>query len=252
MKRAARAFLSARRGVSALEFSLVVPILLLMLVGVFDVSKVMIISAQVDNASRLIPLSASTVATSASNAGASQATSLTSAQAQQAMSMIYAEFPWLRSGVETSTASVTLSSVAFFPIAGCAPSSGTNCYTATVMWSMAYVSPMHASAAFGTPVLRPCTALIQVAPGAALPKGQTTLTTLPTANITLPDNILVADVAYKYVPFFRGRFLPTIQLLSTGMWSDRNANATNNATQYTTLVPDGTTSAYCINSAPPS
>jgi hypothetical protein len=151
--------------------------------------------------------------------------------------------------VETGTASVTLSSVAFLPVNGCTVSSTNNCYAATVMWSMAYVSPTNPGGPFTTPVLRPCTALTQIAPGQTLLKGQTFLNTLPTLNVTQPDNILVADVQYNYVPFFKGRFVPTIQLASTGMWSDRNANASSNASQYTTLILDGTTgaSAYCTN-----
>jgi Flp pilus assembly protein TadG len=237
---------AARDGNTAIEFGIIAPVMALFLIGVFDISKVLILSAELNNASHLIPVSATTISVQPNNT-----TVLTGAQAQQAMSLIYAEIPWLRDGIEAHTASVTLSSVAFVPVTtGCTQTTGQNCYTAAVMWSVAYgdLARTAGTSPFATAILRPCTAsLVQIQPTQAIPVGQTRLTILRTANVTQPDPILVADVHYQYVPFFTKFITGPLDMWSSGYWSVRSVSALSGTVSYTTLAPGSTTAAYCVN-----
>ena len=50
------------------------------------------------------------------------------------------------------------------------------------------------------------------------------LTSLPTANVTTPDPILVADVHYQYTPLFFNFFTGPIDFWACGLWPVRSVN----------------------------
>jgi Flp pilus assembly protein TadG len=142
--------LSRDRGSSvALEFAFIAPILVAMLLGVFEIANAALFYEELQNAAHSIPASASNLAVQGDGS-----TSLTYAQIQLAESEIWGEIPELETGFEDGAKSVTISSVAFIPTlppasaaataahqATCTPSkanSVTCAYTPTVIWSVAY------------------------------------------------------------------------------------------------------------------
>jgi Flp pilus assembly protein TadG len=234
------------RAVAAMEFGMLAPIMALMVIGVFDLSKAGILWEQTWNASRSIADSASTLAIQTDGS-----TSLTQVQAQQALSSVFAEMPWLRAGIATgngtagqipaNTISAVLTSVSFAPTnAPCGPGTTpfTPCtYAAVVKWSKAYSGNNFIT---GSSVLRPCVTLTQVAPGS--PASLTTVPTLAvktalestTTGTNVPDPFLIADVTFTYQPFFHN-FLPGngVTFWVTSYQTVRTT-AANSATPWTT------------------
>jgi hypothetical protein len=228
-----RSFRRSESGMAALEFAIITPFLLMLIWGVFDISKAVILWHQVCNTSHTIPLSASTMSVQSD-----KTTNLTPAQAQQAMSSIYAEIPWLRDGIETGITSVTLTSVTFKPKNGCVPSPIINCtYVPYVIWSVAYAGGQGGAQNFQN-VKRACGTLTQIGPADPLPPKNTNLTVLRTLNVQQPSPILVADVHYRYTPelpnylnFVGG----AADFWETGYWPVRTLNTSfNTLDQYTT------------------
>jgi Flp pilus assembly protein TadG len=233
---------SARRGVAAMEFGMVAPIMGILTLGVYDISKACILWEQTWDAARNIAESASTVALQPDGS-----TNLTPVQAQQALSVIFAEMPWLRAGVATGnkynatipagTVSAVLSSVAYQPtVATCTTSCA---YAATLKWSKAYSGYNFTT---GTSVLRACNAngITQVAPNSA-----PSLATVPTLllkaallsnNSNQPDPFLVADVTFTYTPFLARYITGPITFRATAFWTSRST-AVGTTTPWTTYTP---------------
>jgi hypothetical protein len=136
-----------------MEFAFVAPVLVVLLLAVYEICNATLIFEEVQNAAHSIPASASNLALGNAalkpNGVDDGTTLLTYAQTQLAESEIWAEIPELRSGFQNGTKSITLTSVTFLPTY---PASGytTTCvpeqspkvvtckYTPTVVWSVAY------------------------------------------------------------------------------------------------------------------
>ncbi len=222
-----------RRGVAAIEFALAAPVLMLLVIGVIDVARGIIMWEEIYEASRNIPVSASSLSVQAD-----KTTLLSPTQVQQTLSTIYAEAPWLRDLTETSpTKSVTLSSVAFVPVAGCQPSALTNCYVPYVAWSTSYAGGNGQTANPFQQVRRPCGVLLQKGPTDPILAAQLLLT-VRTLGISEPDPVLVADVHYQYRPLFLKFLTGPLDFWATGYWSVRSVDPTKNQTQqFTQYVP---------------
>jgi Flp pilus assembly protein TadG len=230
----------ARSGVASIEFALVAPMLFLMVSGMFDTSKALIIEHQVDDCARFIAISATTASVQTD-----KTTSLSAASAQQAMSLIYAFMPWVRSGIEHGKRSVTLTSVAFVPItSGCTVTTSNNCYNAEVAFSVSYGGGGQTSVTPFTVITRSCGTLTQITPSAQLKNGQTQLTVLRTASVAKPDALMIADVHYQYTPFFLKFLTGPIDFWKTAKWSARSGSTSQSSSQtlqYTTYTgTDGT------------
>ncbi len=230
----------SRSGIASIEFALVAPVLFLMVSGMFDTAKALILEAQVDDCARFIAISATTA-----SVNTDKTTSLSAASAQQAMSLIYAFMPWVRSGLEHGQRSVTLTSVAFVPItSGCTVTTANNCYKADVAFSVSYGGGGQTSVTPFTVITRSCGTLTQITPTAQIPNGQTQLTILRTAGVAKPDALMIADVHYRYTPFFLKFLTGPIDFWATSMWSARSGSTSQNNSQtlqYTTYTgSDGT------------
>ena len=225
-----------RSAVAAMEFGFVAPIMAMLILGVFDLSKAGILWEQTWEAARSIAESASTMALQPDGS-----TSLSQLQAQQALSVIFAEMPWLRAGVATgpvgsvapaNTVSAVLTSVSYQPnVSGCTSSCT---YVATVEWSKAYSGYNFIT---GSTVLRPCGTLSQVAPGTAATltnvPTQNLQTALKTSNSNQPDPFLVADVKFTYTPAFFNFLTGPITFKATAYWTTRSS-AASTASPWTT------------------
>ena len=205
---------SARQAVAALEFAILAPIMALLVVGVFDLSKVAILWEQIWNASRGIAESASTMSIPSQISGPSM---ISWNQANLALSTVLADVPWLRAGIATGSAVTgsppvyaVLSSVNYAPAQGCT----SNCsYTSLVEWSKAYP---YTGFNYTAAVLRPCgAALAQNGLGQDSSTPALSTLTLQTDNISVPDPFLVADVTLVYTPFFFSFITGPITLSAT-------------------------------------
>jgi hypothetical protein len=218
----------------AIEFAIIGPVMITLILGLYDVSKAMILYQEVYNSAHDSALAASIMAEQPD-----QTTSLTVAQTQQAMSIFYAEMPWVRSGIETGTHSVTLSSITFQQtVSTCVPSSTNVCATTPyVTWSIPY---QWGDGRQAQPS-RPCATGPSPQPTTAVAASSVTagsLTTIGTAGVQNPDPILVVDVHYRYTPMFTNFVTGPIDFWVTAYWPVRSA-ATGTATylQYTKFDP---------------
>jgi hypothetical protein len=204
----------SRHAVAALEFGLLAPVMVVMLIGVFNLAKIAVLWEQVWSASRSIAESATTLAIVTNSATATPtpcgpppgssppgSSWLCYSQADEALSAVYAEIPWVAAGIASgnykgtgqlppNTVTAVLSSVNLVPTA-----SGT--FTTQVIWSKAYVPPNGLTGFdFSSGVLRSC--------GEPLPKGTVpdgVASAYKAAGITVPDPFLMADVKLVYTPY---------------------------------------------------
>jgi hypothetical protein len=127
-----------KSSVAALEFAIVLPLMLVLLAGVYDLSEAVVIRSQVYAAAQTMAASASNLAT-APNDGS---TALYYDQVQQVESTIWGLVPTLASGQKVSTPiSVTISSIFFFPnvAQACTYKGNVSCnYWAEMAWSESY------------------------------------------------------------------------------------------------------------------
>jgi Flp pilus assembly protein TadG len=112
MRRAASAshetISSHDRGVVSLEFAAIAPVLLLMIIGAFDIARAIAVWQQTLAAAQWVAVSANYLAIQPD-----ASTSLTPAQATMAMTAIYGAMPQIQEGLYPEIYSVTLSGVYF-------------------------------------------------------------------------------------------------------------------------------------------
>jgi len=216
-----------RRGVVAIEFAIIAPVLALMIIGAYDVSSALFCWQQTVTASNMVALSAQVLV--AESIQSTTTPQLSTTQATQAMTAAYAALPWLRQGTK-SNYSVSLSGVLFTAN----PPGSSTLYTANLMWSVG-LSPALLSAMDSVNTsppnnpIQPTSALQVIsrikssyanAPltssGSdgwcgepisqvfAVPNTAATLNVIPTQLIQTPGTVLIADVFDQYIPIFPG------------------------------------------------
>ena len=176
---------------AGIEFAIVLPVLLIMLGGVVDLSRAFIAMRRLTVAAEDVALIASTMAVQASTLG-----TLSGPQAARATTAAFALFPsWRASGAKDF--SVTLSAVEFTPSpSGCT----TNCsYSGRVRWSVGNTA--------GKVVLRPCGNIAQ-----ASNNSFDSMTALP-AGAFGPTSLLVGDVSMTFVPLLTSMFTGPFPML---------------------------------------
>lgn len=265
---------AARRAVAAMEFALVAPVLLLMIIGVFDISKAMILRQEVINTAHSISLTASLLAVQTlTTAGVSipldytgnpngalyqtinGTTQLTTGQVSEVESDIFAEIPWLRSGVEHGQASVTLSGIEFsaLPSGTCEPYTTCTYWIPFVAWSVPYQPGTPNSGKSGgtnydgvnfQPYKRACgpmqSGVLNIYTSQSVPLTLANFTsTLRIAGITYPDPIVVADVSYTYTPAFLRFITGPLTFVASAYWPVRQIPF-NWDTSQTTGQPNAT------------
>jgi hypothetical protein len=249
LKSGPRGLLAVRRGIAALEFALVSPVLLTLVIGVFDIAKAIILQQEVLNTAHSVSLTASLLATQTlSTAGSTipedggtetlnGTTMLTAAQVQGVESDIYAAIPWLRSGVEKGTFSVTLSGIAFsaLPSGTCQPYSTCTGWVPFVAWSVPY-KPAAGLPGTAVSLTRACgpispSALLDINTSQNVPLTYSNfMTTLRIKSITYPDPILVADVSYTYSPAFLRFITGPVTFVASAYWPVRQVPYNSDST----------------------
>ncbi|MGI4976015.1 MAG: TadE/TadG family type IV pilus assembly protein [Janthinobacterium lividum] len=232
-RRAAASLAACCRGIAAIEFALVAPVMISMMIGVYDIAHGMTVQQEVYNATHSILISASSLAVQPD-----KSTSLTTTQVQQTLSTVFAAIPGRRNGSLPGTASVTLTSVTFvLANPKCTPAPGAPCsYVPVVVWSVAYADPGgRYPSGFNTfkPVTRPCMTLNQTTPTAGVAGD---LTSVRTLGVTNPDPMLIVDTHYRYTPMFFRFVTGPIDFWSSGYWPirsfDPNAPSSARWTRY--------------------
>ncbi len=240
-RRAAAALAACRRGVAAVEFALVAPIMILLIIGVFDIARAMIVQQEVYNSTHTILVSASSLAVQPD-----KTTSLTPLQVQQSLSAVFAAIPGRRNGTLTGATGVIMTSVNFTQSD---PKCTSSCaYVANTAWSVAYADPAGRNGGnantFETATRR-CMQLNQTTPIQAAPGD---LTSIRTKSITAPDPMLIVDTHYRYTPMFFNFVTGPIDFWSSGYWPirsfDPNAAVTSRWTRYDIANPS-TGAAKC-------
>ena len=189
--------LRSRRGLAGVEFALVAPMLLIMLFGVVDLCRAILMIQRLTAAAASTATIASTMAVQASSLN-----TLTGQQAWQATTAPFAVFPKWRLSRQPGTFAITLSSIGF--------TTGHGGYSAHVTWSAANPS--------GQTQMRPCGTLAQ-APNSA----PVTLGTLPAGDYG-PTSILLADVSGVFVPMFTSVFVAPLTFMRSASVSPRINN----------------------------
>jgi Flp pilus assembly protein TadG len=176
---------SDRKATAGLEFALIAPVAVVILMMFYDVTMIVIRRWQVVTAADAIARIATTMAATPSGTN-----SLADTQATTASTAIFGAMPFL---LKQSAASygVAMTSVVMSPTqAGCT----SNCtYTGNVAWSLVFLQ--------GTAVTkRPCGTQGRIA------DGQAPISTALPADAFTSAPILVVDVAYNYVPLITTPF----------------------------------------------
>lgn len=188
----ARSFGADARGIAAVEFAIILPLMLTLYMGVLELSMGY-------QASRKVSLFSRTAADlSSQSSGTLSSSEMTDIRA--AANWILAPFP-----VAAGQVRMTVSSVSFQGTAA-APTAATN-------WSVGYEG-----------VTRSCAALTVVASDAT-----PSLTTVPLGVAVPGTSVIVADVAYDYQPLLGGSFqsfgggsLTSVTLKQTSYMKPRN------------------------------
>ncbi len=192
---------SDRRGAVAVEFALITPVLLTIVLSLSDVTNAVIAWWRLTAAAGAIAFIATTYAATPNNTNV-----LTLKQATTASTAVFAVVPALATA-PASTYGVTISSVVMTPsVPGCTR----NCaYRANTAWSAVLQ---------GTAPKRPCGQL------GSVPDGQpSTPTTLPLDAFT-PAPVLVVDVTYDFTPIFTNLFGSGLRFTETAYLAPRTGD----------------------------
>jgi len=176
-------------GVVSIEFAAVTPVLILMIIGAYDLARAFQVDQQALSAATWIVAGASTLSVQPD-----QSLSLSTSAATTAMSAFYGAFPQTVPEGSNPAApgnySVALSEVIF-----------TNPSQPTVIWT-APLTEGTANNLSGPGYERSCSGYLT--PTTQFPGGVANLTSMDTAGVTTPTPQLVADISYQYVPLFYG------------------------------------------------
>ena len=210
-----------RRGIAGMEFALIAPILVTLVIGVVDITDAIITW-------RHLSIAAEAVAEIATEMSAQPGGSnlITATQVWQASTAAFGIMPGWKSGLMATSYAITVSSVVIRPtVTGCT----TACtYVAKVAWSVPFSPGI-------TEIRTPCAVESQVANNLA-----NSLTTLPVGVIG-PSPLLVVDIFYEFQPMFVGFITGPIAMLRSAYLQPRiGTNA-----QYIVYSPSGT-SVTCL------
>jgi Flp pilus assembly protein TadG len=246
MQQVSGRFRRDRSGVAALEFAVITPVLLMMVVGALDIGQALILwqeteTAAVNIASAAVILASSAGCATSCTSNDVQSSDLSSGNAQLAMSIIYATVPTVASASYGGQFSVILSGVSY---TGTSPNQ-----TPVVNWSVPLkVGP--GGPAMVNPTLRSCGAAQS---SASLAEDSTTLNFIPTANIAQNSPVVVADVHVRYVPFFLHWFVGSIDFWATNLQQPRTGDSVStqaSQVQVVTYDANANDGYNCENSLP--
>jgi Flp pilus assembly protein TadG len=212
----------ARAGVAALEFGLLAPVMGIFLMGLVDIADAIITLHRLNSIVQQTGLMATQMAILPN-----QQTTLTATQLDQASSVIYAVIPSLVNqpvynpdapGTQAAPPfAVVVSDIVFTPVTGsCTPNENTNCYTASMAWSVPLQYGMQLNRACGTVDQTTALASEAISTKTKLP------TSIPTAGVSQGlSSVLVVDVIYQFTPIF-AKFVGPLTMRQTAYFNQRS------------------------------
>ena len=227
-----RTLIHSRRGVAAMEFGLMAPVIVFLLAGMYDFSNGWITWRKLTSASYAVGQIATRLAVQPDSTNA-----LGYTDAWRASTAAYAAMPQLRN--PGAIYAVTLSEVVFSTNNGC--TGGSYC-VAKVTWSATLL---------GNGAPRPCVNL-NSSPDTAAPSPITlAASAFPVAPV-LPAPIFIVDVTYTYTPLFLQTFIGTIPMRQTAYFPSRSGSVRSLSDQIVTYSDPNNPGAQCPASPPPS
>lgn len=222
-------------GVVSLEFAIIAPVLLAMVMGAFDIARAVIYWQETQTAAQNIALGAASYAanSASTSAGNNNTSNLTPAQATEAMSILYGVIPIAKTTTYTGAYSVTLSFVEY--------ANGNQAY---VIWSV----PLLEGTSQRVTAVRACGLTAQTA---TYPETSATMSSVPTSGLNVESPILVADVHFKYIPTFY-RFVGNMDFWETYITPPLSGLATGPTTQVVTYDNNSSSNGYVCQGQPPT
>lgn len=241
------------RGVVLIEFALIFPILLTMLLGMFDVTNLLIMQRRVSLAAAQIAEIATTLAIQPNTTNV-----LDYDEVYNAATVIFAYFPgWQTNNQQTF--SVAVSAFVSGPPPNC-QGNGCNSTVASVAWSVAgsQNQPYASWSGFNFDAAqeRPCQPPLTAAPPSQTPNrpgsntpassmgNYTQIYTVPAGVLSVPS-VIVADVSAVFTPLFL-KFITGPVLITRSYFLPPRAG---NSSQYVPYVSNSSTSPSQMNSS---
>lgn len=217
-----RRLVQGREALAALEFALVLPVMITALLATTDVALATITGRRLEAAVQSVAEIASAQAAQLNNRN-----TLTSAQVAIATNAVFGIFPPWKTAIGTGLFAMTLTGVVFTAQPyGCQ----SNCtYTAQVAWS--------AANQYGKSEIRPCGPLTMAANTAAV-----SASTLP-AGAFGATSLMVADIDYTYHPVFFNFVMGNVRMQRSAYVPPRIGNGT------TFVALPGSTATVCSANA---
>ncbi|MCJ2011398.1 TadE/TadG family type IV pilus assembly protein [Methylobacterium sp. J-076] len=223
-----RRFGGAERGVAAIEFAVILPILLTLLLAGTQIVLYINASRKVGQLARSI---SQMISQAKPPANASVAT-VTAADLHFSTDAALVIFPFLMGDAKRRNVSwwqdisINYASIAFTKTTATCndPTDQSACYTASVVWTTVGTAQPYGIA------YRPCTTPQLPADNTAPPSP----TTLP-RSVFGPASLIVIDVVFKYTPTFGSSFVPEIKISRSAYVQPRYATLVN----YDTTNSDG-------------
>ena len=208
---------SENSAVASMEFGLLAPVLVVVLLGIVDLSDAIIAQRRLNEAVQQVGLMATQLSIQPN-----QTTTLTVAQLNEASSVIFSIIPPLANVAAynaksnpTPVYAVTVSDVVFVPTStACDPGLTCTSYTAQLAWSV----PLQ----YGQQIERNCGTVTQTSATASPVIVNNLPSTVPTSGVTSAlTSTLVVDVVYNFVPIF-GKFLGSFTMRDTAYFNQRS------------------------------
>jgi len=212
----AKRFLRDRRAVSAIEFALILPVLLILMLGGTQLITYI-------NASRKVGLLAQSISQMISQAMPPSGSTVATVNATDlhfSFDSALVLFPYLmkdgpRQGLQWwQDIAITYAAVAFTQTAAnCTGSDLSACYTAAVAWTSSGTTGGN---------YRPC-AVPQLPAADTAPPNRTTLP----RSVFGPGSIVAVDVVFNFKPTFGSRFIPAVRIARSMYVQPRYATLVN-------------------------
>lgn len=223
-----RRFLGEEKAVAAIEFAVILPILLLLLLAGIQIVLYINASRKVGQVARSI----SQMISQAKPPTNSSTATVNATDLHFSFDSTLVIFPFLMGDAKRQNTawwqdiSINYASIAFTPTSGTCndPSDQSACYTANVVWTSTGTAQP-----YGTNY-RPCTPAQLPADNTAPPNRLT----LP-RSVFGPASLIVIDVVYNFTPTFGAKFVPAVRIARSAYVQPRYATLIN----YDTTNSDG-------------
>lgn len=230
--------------IAAVEFGMVTPVLLTLLLGGFDLARALVVWEEAFGAAQGIVEAAEKRSVPQSGT----VFNLTAADAQTAMTSLYAEMPGLPSTGDSKfydlgLYSVTLSSIVLTPL-GCTVVNASPC-TPFVAWSVVLQEGRAGQILTSASLRRPCGTPLGTVPYFPFsPNAANNLLVVPISLVPQQTSMVVADVQYQFTPMFFQFITGAITFWASAAFPVPGGDVAQDYVQYTPQNDPGVCPGY--------